>query len=74
MAGRIPQAFINDLLDRVDLVALVGDRVQLKKSGKGYQAKCPVPRRRRRLHFRLYLTKVSTTAWGAGRTARLLRS
>ncbi len=41
MAGRIPQSFINDLLDRVDIVELIDSRVTLKKAGKNYQARCP---------------------------------
>ena len=41
MAGRIPQSFINDLLGRVDIVGVIGDRVALKKGGKDYQARCP---------------------------------
>ena len=41
MAGQIPQSFINDLLGRVDIVGLIGERVPLKKAGKDYQARCP---------------------------------
>ena len=41
MAGRIPQTFIDDLLDRIDIVDVVNDRVQLKKAGKNYKACCP---------------------------------
>ena len=41
MSGRIPQSFINDLLGRVDIVGVIGDRVQLKKAGKDHQARCP---------------------------------
>jgi DNA primase len=41
MAGRIPQTFIDDLLDRVDIVDVVNGRVQLKKAGKNYKACCP---------------------------------
>ena len=42
MTGRkIPQAFIDDLLTRVDIVELIGNRVPLKKAGKDYQARCP---------------------------------
>ncbi len=41
MAGQIPQSFINDLLGRVDVVGIVGERVPLKKAGKDYQARCP---------------------------------
>ena len=41
MAGLIPQTFIDDLLDRVDIVDVVNSRVQLKKAGKNYKACCP---------------------------------
>ena len=41
MAGRIPQSFINDLLARTDIVDVIDARVQLKKAGKNYQARCP---------------------------------
>jgi DNA primase len=41
MAGRIPQSFIDDLLERVDIVEVVDRRVALKKSGRNYSARCP---------------------------------
>ncbi len=41
MAGRIPQNFIDDLLDRTDIVDVVGDHVQLRKAGKDFQGLCP---------------------------------
>lgn len=41
MAGRIPQSFIDDLLDRTDIVDVINSRVQLKKAGKNYKACCP---------------------------------
>lgn len=41
MAGLIPQGFIDDLLNRTDIVEVVGSRVQLKKTGKNYSACCP---------------------------------
>jgi DNA primase len=41
MAGRIPQSFIDNLLDRADIVEVVDRRVKLKKSGKNYSARCP---------------------------------
>jgi DNA primase len=34
MAGRIPQDFINDLVDRSDIVEVIGSRIQLKKAGR----------------------------------------
>jgi DNA primase len=41
MPGRIPQAFLDDLLDRVDIVEVIDRRVKLKKTGKNYSARCP---------------------------------
>ncbi|MFQ3263553.1 MAG: DNA primase [Polaribacter sp.] len=41
MAGLIPQTFIDDLLDRIDIVDVVNGRVPLKKAGKNYKACCP---------------------------------
>ena len=41
MAGRIPQSFIDDLMNRVDIVEVIDARVPLKKAGKEYQACCP---------------------------------
>ena len=41
MAGLIPQSFIDELLDRTDIVELINTRVSLKKTGKNYSACCP---------------------------------
>lgn len=41
MSGLIPQQFIDDLLNRTDIVDVVGERVQLKKSGRNHTACCP---------------------------------
>jgi DNA primase len=41
MAGRIPQSFIDELLNRVDIVEVVDARLPLKKAGREYQACCP---------------------------------
>ncbi len=41
MAGRIPQHFIDELLNRVDIVDVIDSRVPLKKAGREYQACCP---------------------------------
>lgn len=41
MAGLIPQSFIDDLLNRTDIVDVVNARLHLKKSGKNYSACCP---------------------------------
>jgi len=39
--ARLPQSFLDDLLDRVDIVEVVDRRVKLKKAGKNYSACCP---------------------------------
>jgi len=39
--ARIPDAFIDDLLARSDIVEVVGARVPLKKQGREYAARCP---------------------------------
>lgn len=41
MAGKIPQSFIDDLLERTDIVELIDARVKLKKTGSNYSALCP---------------------------------
>ena len=38
---RIPQSFIDDLVNRVDIVEIVDSRVPLKKAGREYTACCP---------------------------------
>ncbi|WP_242108832.1 DNA primase [Luteimonas aquatica] len=39
--ARIPDAFIDDLLARTDIVEVIGARVPLKRQGKEYSARCP---------------------------------
>jgi DNA primase len=41
VAGRIPQSFIDDLIQRADIAEIVGTRVKLKKAGREYKACCP---------------------------------
>jgi len=41
MAGRIPQSFIDELLNRIDVVDIIDSRVPLKKAGSNYKACCP---------------------------------
>src|ERR1700733_15319075 len=41
MAGRIPQAFIDEVVARSDIVEVIGARVPLKKSGREFKACCP---------------------------------
>src|SRR5690606_36190466 len=39
--ARIPDAFIDDLLARTDIVEVVGAHIPLKRQGKEYAARCP---------------------------------
>ena len=41
MAGRISQAFIDDLVTAVDIVEIIGHYVPLKRAGKEFKACCP---------------------------------
>ncbi len=41
MVGQIPSLFINDLLARTDIIALIDTRMKLKRQGKNYHACCP---------------------------------
>ncbi len=41
MTGRIPESFIEELINRVDVVDVIGPRVPLKKAGAEYSACCP---------------------------------
>ena len=39
--ARIPDAFIDDLIARTDIVELIGSRVPLKRAGREYHGLCP---------------------------------
>lgn len=39
--ARIPPGFIDELLNRTDIVSLIESRLPLKKAGKEFQARCP---------------------------------
>jgi DNA primase len=41
MSGRIPQAFIDELIARADIAEIVGARVALKKAGSNLKGLCP---------------------------------
>ena len=41
MTGRIPQHFIDELLNRIDIVDIIDARVPLKKTGANHKACCP---------------------------------
>jgi len=41
MAGKITQTFIDELMNRIDIVEVIDSRVPLKKTGREYTACCP---------------------------------
>jgi DNA primase len=41
MTGRIPDAFLDELVSRSDIVEIIAARVPLKKAGREYKACCP---------------------------------
>ncbi|MEH6812824.1 MAG: DNA primase, partial [Motiliproteus sp.] len=41
MAGRIPQNFIDDLLNRTDIADVIEERISLKRTGRNYSGLCP---------------------------------
>ncbi len=41
MGGRIPQTFIDSLIDKADIVQVIDQRVPLKKQGREFAACCP---------------------------------
>lgn len=41
MTGRIPDSFVSDLLTRVDIVDIVGSRLELKRAGREYRGLSP---------------------------------
>lgn len=50
MAQRIPQEVIEEVRHRTNIVDIIGQYVQLKKSGKNYMGLCPF-HEERSLHF-----------------------
>ncbi|NND46004.1 MAG: DNA primase, partial [Xanthomonadales bacterium] len=42
MSGRIPETFIDELLTRTDIVDVIERRVELKRAGSEFQARCPL--------------------------------
>jgi DNA primase len=41
MAGRIPEAFIDELIARADIAEVIGARIEIKRAGREYKALCP---------------------------------
>ena len=57
MAQRIPQEVIEEVRHRTNIVDIIGQYVQLKKSGKNYMGLCPFPfifSSRRQTNFSLF--------------------
>jgi hypothetical protein len=49
----IPQHTIDQILDRTDIVDLIGQRVKLKKTGRTYSGCCPF--HQENLHHSMYI-------------------
>lgn len=41
MTGKIPNQFIEEVLSRIDIVELIGNRIRLKKTGHRFSGLCP---------------------------------
>ena len=41
MPELIPQDFIDNLVQRIDVVEVIGNRIEIKKAGKEYKGLCP---------------------------------
>ncbi len=41
MAGRIPEAFIDELIARADIAEIIGARIEIKRAGREFKALCP---------------------------------
>ena len=41
MSGPIPEGTLEEILSRTDIVEIIGEYVQLRKAGNGYQGLCP---------------------------------
>ena len=63
--ARLPDAFIDDLLARTDIVEVVGTRVPLKRQGQAYSARCPF-HDERSASFYVSPTKQSYHCFGCG--------
>jgi DNA primase len=43
MSDLIPQDFIDDLVQRVDIIEVISNRIEIKKAGREYKGLCPFP-------------------------------
>ena len=72
MAGRIPQSFIDDLIDRVDIIDVVGSRLEIKKAGKNHVACCPF-HQEKSPSFTVAQDKQFYYCFGCGATGNVLK-
>ena len=68
MAGRIPQTFIDDLLDRIDIVDVVNGRVPQKKPARTTKPAAPFTKKKAP-RLPLLKTNSSTTALAVAQAA-----
>ena len=73
MAGRIPQEFLDQLLNRVDLVEVISARMPLRRAGHEFMACCPF-HAEKTPSFSVSPRKQFTIASVAARMARRLAS
>ncbi len=69
----IPQHTIDQILDRTDIVDLIGQRVKLKKTGRTYSGCCPFHQRKRLLSMFTAINSI-ITALAVRRTETLFAS
>ena len=50
MAGRIPEQFIDEVRNSVDIVDVISQYVSLEKKGKDYLGLCPFHQEKRHLY------------------------
>ncbi|MHA7880870.1 MAG: DNA primase [Saccharospirillum sp.] len=72
MAGLIPNNFIDDLLERTDIVEVIGHRIPLKKKGKDHWACCPF-HNEKSPSFSVNPTKQFYYCFGCGASGTALR-
>ena len=41
MSDLIPQDFIDDLVQRIDIIEVISNRIEIKKAGREYKGLCP---------------------------------
>lgn len=69
--GRIPQEFIDDVVQRVDIVEVIGSRVTLKQKGRDFWAPCPF-HNEKTPSFKVDTQKQLYYCFGCGQSGNLL--